>query len=66
MLTKKNERGRMEHEVFLEQTSNLVEGLCNLTYLICEEADRPDQVRYYAGLSEQRLQSVIELLRGEC
>jgi hypothetical protein len=56
----------MEHQVFLEQTSNLVEGLCNLTYLICDEADRPDQVRYYAGLSEQRLQSMIELLRGEC
>jgi|HubBroStandDraft_5_1064220.scaffolds.fasta_scaffold246399_2 hypothetical protein len=56
----------MERRVFLEQTSNLVEGLCNLTYLICEEADRPEQVRYYAALSEQRLQSMIELLRGEC
>ena len=54
-----------EDKLFLEQTSNIVEGLCNLTYLICEEADRPDQVRYYAGLSEKRLQSMIDLLRAE-
>jgi hypothetical protein len=63
---KQREGWMMERKVFLEQTSNLVEGLCNLTYLIGEEADRPEQVRYYAGLSEQRLQSMIELLRGEC
>jgi hypothetical protein len=50
---------------FLEKTSDIVEGLCNLTYLICDEADRPEKVRYYAGLSEQRLQSMIELLRAE-
>jgi hypothetical protein len=54
-----------EDKLFLEQTTDIVEGLCNLTYLICEEADRPDQVRYYAGLSEKRLQSMIDLLRAE-
>jgi hypothetical protein len=55
----------MEDKLFLEQTTDIVEGLVNLTYLICEEADRPDQVRYYASLSEQRLQSMIDLLRAE-
>jgi hypothetical protein len=55
----------MEHKVFLAETTDIVEGLCNLTYLICEEADHPDQVRYYASLSEQRLRSIIDLLRAE-
>lgn len=54
-----------DEKVFFEQTSDIVEGLCNLTYLICEEADRPERVRYYAGLSEQRLQVMIDLLRSE-
>jgi hypothetical protein len=56
----------MEDQLFRERTSDIVEGLCNLAYLICEAADRPDQVRYYAGLSERRLQSMIDLLRSEC
>ncbi|MGD0443132.1 MAG: hypothetical protein ABSA39_04265 [Edaphobacter sp.] len=55
----------MEHKVFLAQTTDLVEGLVNLTYLICEDADQPDQVRYYASLSEQQLRSMIDLLRAE-
>lgn len=55
----------MREDIFLEKASDIVDGLCNLTYLICEEADRPEQVRYYAGLSEQRLQSMIELLKSE-
>jgi hypothetical protein len=50
---------------FLERTTDIVEGLCNLTYLICEDADRPEKVRYYASLSEQRLQVMIDLLRAE-
>jgi hypothetical protein len=55
-----------EEKLFLEQTTDIIEGLCNLTYLICKDADRPEQVRYYVSLSEQRLQSMIELLRAEC
>jgi hypothetical protein len=55
----------MEDKIFLAQTTDIVEGLVNLTYLICEEADRPDQVRYYASLSEQQLRSMIDLLRAE-
>lgn len=55
-----------EEEHFVEQTSDLVEGLCCLNYLICEEADRPDRVRYYAGLSERRLQTMIDLLHRSC
>ncbi len=55
----------MKEEIFLERASDIVDGLCNMTYLICEEADKPEQVRYYAGLSEQRLQMMIDLLRAE-
>ena len=54
-----------DEKLFLEQTCDIVEGLCNLTYLICQDADRPEKVRYYAGLSEQRLQAMIDLLRAE-
>jgi hypothetical protein len=53
-------------KLFVEQTCNIVEGLCCLNYLMCEEADRPEMVRYYAGLSERRLQMMIDLLRLSC
>lgn len=53
-------------QLFVEQTCNLVEGLCCLNYLICEEADRPEKVRYYAGLTERRLQTMIDLLHRSC
>jgi hypothetical protein len=55
-----------KEKLFMEQTSNIVEGLCCLNYLICEEADQPERVRYYAGLSERRLQMMIDLLRRSC
>ena len=55
-----------EEKLFLDQTCNLVEGLCCLNYLICEEADRPERVRYYAGLLERRLQMMIDLLHRSC
>jgi hypothetical protein len=54
-----------DEQVFIREASNIVECLCNLTYLIGEEAERPEKVRQYAAMSEQRLQAMIELLRGE-
>jgi hypothetical protein len=51
---------------FVEQTCNIVEGLCCLNYMISEDADRPEKVRYYANLSERRLQMMIELLQRSC
>jgi hypothetical protein len=55
----------MENKLFLEQTTDIVEGLCNLTYLICEEAEQPEKVRFYASLSEERLRAMINLLHAE-
>jgi hypothetical protein len=49
---------------FIDQASDIVEALVNLIYLICEEADRPERVRLYAGMSEERLRGMIELLRS--
>lgn len=40
---------------FLKEASNIVEALCNLTYLICEEAEHPGKVRHFASMSEERL-----------
>ncbi len=55
----------MGDKVFLERATDIVEGLCNLTYLICEEAERPEKVRFYAGLSEERLRAMINLLHAQ-
>jgi hypothetical protein len=60
-----SEVGMKDDQLFLKEASNIVECLCNLNYLICEEAERPEKVRQYASLSDQRLQAMIELLRGE-
>jgi hypothetical protein len=46
----------------LHSASNLVETLCNLNYLICEESERPDKVRDYATLSDERLRILSVLL----
>jgi hypothetical protein len=63
--------GRMEflHEVngeaekiFISRASNIVEALCNLTYLICVDADHPEKVRQYAGICEEQLQVITRLL----
>jgi hypothetical protein len=60
-----SEVGMKDDQIFLKEASNIVECLCNLNYLIGEEAERPEKVRQYASLSDQRLQAMIELLRGE-
>jgi hypothetical protein len=48
----------------LGDISNIAESLSNLTYLILEEADSPDQVRRYASLSEERLRELTDLING--
>ncbi len=48
---------------FITRASNIVEALCNLIYLICVDADRPEKVRQYASLSEERLQALTDLLQ---
>jgi hypothetical protein len=49
-------------KIFINRASNIVEVLCNLTYLICEDAEHPKKVRQYAGICEERLQAMIHLL----
>jgi hypothetical protein len=39
-----------------------IEALCNLVYLLNEEADKPEKVRFYANLSDQQLQTLRCLL----
>jgi hypothetical protein len=46
----------------LRSASNIVEALCNLNYLICEESERPERVRNYATLSDERLRILSVLL----
>ena len=41
----------------------MTEALSNLTYLICEEADRPERVRLYASMSEECLRALTEALK---
>ena len=49
-------------KVFITSASNILEALCNLTYLICEDADRPEKVRQYVSLCEERLQALTALI----
>jgi hypothetical protein len=49
---------------FCQEAANIVEALSNLTYLICEEADRPAKVRQYASMSDERLRAMNRLLIG--
>jgi hypothetical protein len=51
------------HRLFIRKAANHVEALCNLTYLICEEAVHPEKVRHYTSLSEQSLEALTQLLR---
>jgi hypothetical protein len=39
-----------------------IEALCNVVYLLNEEADRPEKVRLYASTSEQQLNGLRGLL----
>jgi hypothetical protein len=50
---------------FIRRAANHAEDLCNLIYLICEEAEHPAKVRYYASLSDQRLQALTQLIREQ-
>jgi hypothetical protein len=52
-------------KAFITRASNIVEALWNLTYLICEDADRPEKVRQYASLCEERLQALTALLQTQ-
>jgi hypothetical protein len=54
-----------DHELFICRAFNRTEALCNLIYLVCEEAEHPAKVRHYASLSKQRLQSITQLLREQ-
>jgi hypothetical protein len=47
------------------ELSNLLEGLSNLLYLIDEEAEDSGKVRQYTHQSQERLTSMIILLRSE-
>jgi hypothetical protein len=49
-------------KIFISRASNVVEALCNLTYLICEDADHPEKVRRYAGICEEQLRVMTRLL----
>jgi hypothetical protein len=55
----------VDHELFLRKAFNHTEALCNLIYLIGEEADHPEKVRHYASLSDQSLKSLTQLLRKQ-
>jgi hypothetical protein len=46
----------------LHSASNIVAALCNLNYLICEDSERPEKVRDYATLSDERLRILSVLL----
>ena len=49
--------------IFVTRCANIMEALYNLTYLICEDADRPDKVRQYTSLCEERLRALTYLLQ---
>jgi hypothetical protein len=55
----------MSDRPFDIKAANILEALWNLTYLVCEEAENPERVRYYAHLSEERLQAMTTLLQHE-
>ena len=48
--------------IFISKASNIVEALGNLAYLICEDADHPEKVKYYTNMCEERLTAFRELL----
>jgi hypothetical protein len=49
--------------IYVSKGSDILEALCNLTYLICEEANHPNRVRRYAGLCEDRLEAMRQILQ---
>jgi hypothetical protein len=58
------ERHQFDDDRFCQEAANIMEALSNLTYLICEEADRPGKVRQYADMSDERLRAMNRLLVG--
>ena len=42
--------------------SNGIEALGNLIYLICEDAEHPSRVRYYASMCEERIRILTRLM----
>ncbi len=46
----------------LRQVADISETLLNLIYLTQLEAERPEQVRKYMSLSEDRMRAMIEVL----
>jgi hypothetical protein len=54
---------KLTDSAFNIKAANILEALWNLTYLVGEEAEQPDRVRYYANLSEERIRAMIDILR---
>jgi hypothetical protein len=52
----------LDDEESIKRAANLLEGLFNLNYLICEEADHANKVRLYVGMSEDHLRQMSDLL----
>jgi len=48
--------------VYVSRASDIIEALCNLNYLICEDADYPDKVLHYTSMCEERLGAMKRLL----
>lgn len=47
---------------YLCRISLIVETLCNLNYLISEDAGDPAKVRLYTRASQERLQTLVQLV----
>lgn len=50
------------HVIYLSKGSDILEALTNLTYLICEEAHRPESVKHYVSMCEELLGAMRRLL----
>jgi hypothetical protein len=60
-----NENRSVQSEVtenFLCEASNILEVLCNLNFLICEEADCSAKIRQYVDLTDERLKAMAHLI----
>ena len=55
----------MQDPVLLDRAADIVEVICNLNYLIREEAGDAEKIRYYTGLSDGRVKALITLLGGD-
>ena len=55
----------MQDPFLLDKAANIVEVICNLNYLIREEAGDAEKIRYYTDLSDGRVKALITLLGGD-